>query len=219
MACKRPAYESIKDDFRDLSIQEMAAKHKVTCGTIRNWAKHYGAKLNLQRVCHDFTGQKVGQWTVIRRLRVNRSGAVVWETKCDCGHIAKLTSGYLNAGVTHKCGFVRWTGHKEMSGKYWKAVHQKARLRGIAVEITKEDAWNVFVAQNRKCALTGWLLQFGKQQTASLDRICSDQPYEVSNIQWVHKDANWMKNRFSQERFIATCHAVARHNPQAVGVI
>lgn len=74
--------------------------------------------------------------------------------------------------------------------------------------------WRLFLKQERKCALTDLLLTFEKQKrgekTASLDRIDSSKGYVNGNVQWVHKDINWMKNRFSQERFIEMCKLVAK---------
>ena len=48
--------------------------------------------------------------------------------------------------------------------------------------------------------------------TASLDRIDSSRGYVIDNIQWVHKDINWLKNDWSQKEFIELCSRVANHN-------
>lgn len=98
-----------------------------------------------------------------------------------------------------------------MPGKYWKSVLQKARARGIEVLITPDEAWAAFLAQNGICVFTGIQLHFGPGQNASLDRCNSKLPYTKDNIQWVHKDINWMKNRFSNEKFAMYCNLVSKH--------
>ena len=47
--------------------------------------------------------------------------------------------------------------------------------------------------------------------SASLDRIDNTKGYVAGNVQWLHKDINWMKGRFTQPRFLALCRAVALH--------
>lgn len=55
-------------------------------------------------------------------------------------------------------------------------------------------------------------LVFGKDTTASIDRINSNKGYSLSNVQWVHKTINKMKCKLSDDEFIAFCKAVAKHN-------
>ena len=60
--------------------------------------------------------------------------------------------------------------------------------------------------QDGRCALTGCLLSLDSpfddlfKKTASLDRIDNDRGY-----------VNWMKGRFSTERFLEICQQVAEH--------
>ena len=109
-----------------------------------------------------------------------------------------------------------WRGYEEMSGSYWDSVKRGARDRNLSFTITKEYVWNLFLKQERKCAFSGRLLKFKydkynwKDQTASLDRIDSNKGYEVGNVQWVHKHVNIMKNKLSDEEFIALCHEIAK---------
>jgi hypothetical protein len=46
-------------------------------------------------------------------------------------------------------------------------------------------------------------------RTASLDRVDSVTGYIPSNVQWVHKDINLMKNRFGQAYFRELCRRVS----------
>jgi hypothetical protein len=110
-----------------------------------------------------------------------------------------------------------WRGHGEISGAYWTCVKHNAELRGLIVSISIKEAWDVFLAQNRKCAYSGDLLTFTRnyqycksEQTASLDRINNELGYVSGNIQWVHKAINGMKSGLSDSEFIQLCCKVAQ---------
>lgn len=86
------------------------------------------------------------------------------------------------------------------------------------VKVSIEDIWNLYLNQNRKCALTGMNIGFRtlkdprSYNTASLDRIDSSKGYVIGNIQWIHKDINRLKNNYQQLQFIELCKKVAKHN-------
>jgi len=74
----------------------------------------------------------------------------------------------------------------------------------------------LYERQNRKCAISGLPIVFGKhntETTASLDRIDSAIGYEKDNIQWVHKDVNIMKNIFPLEYFLGMCKKITDKYP------
>lgn len=107
----------------------------------------------------------------------------------------------------------RWTGHGEICGSHWKTIVYSAKYRNIEFDITIEQAWNLFVSQDRRCALSGELIFFAENdsdfkfgfKTASLDRIDSKSGYIVGNVQWVDKEINRMKGSLSQSDFIKIC--------------
>lgn len=108
-----------------------------------------------------------------------------------------------------------WKGHGEISGHVWSRIIDKARERRKYFDITIEYAWNLYLQQERRCALTGMPLCFspsGHSGTASLDRIDSDKGYVEGNVQWVLKEINMAKQSYSQDYFIHICHLVAKHN-------
>lgn len=82
-----------------------------------------------------------------------------------------------------------------------------AKDRGIEWRLTIDDFKNTF---NGSCSLTGWdiHMDYGRG-TASLDRIDNSKGYRIDNIQWVHAMVNMAKNKYTQERFIEMCKAVA----------
>ena len=94
------------------------------------------------------------------------------------------------------------------------AVVEGARQRELPLTITIEEAWTQFLAQDRRCALTGVRLTFGDgvrdpARTASLDRIDSSKGYVLGNFQWVSKPINRMKWDLRGDDFVSLCRAVA----------
>lgn len=93
----------------------------------------------------------------------------------------------LRTGVLEKIG--------NLSGSYWAVVVRNAKRRNIKLEITREQAWQKFLDQNGRCAITGINLCLnpfskGRFGTASFDRINSDKCYSIDNVQWVHQAIN-----------------------------
>ena len=141
--------------------------------------------------------------------------------KCDCGNEIIVRRTNILNGNTTSCGCTRkqtnsklWKGFGEISQTLWYRILEGARRRKLEVSITKEDAWNLFLKQNRKCALTDEMLIFAKAGmnatggTASLDRINSDKGYTIDNIQWVHRNVNLMKQNLSPVVFLEWCRKI-----------
>ena len=107
-----------------------------------------------------------------------------------------------------------------MTGYIWSRIVGFARQRAIAVKVTIQEAWQLYLSQDRRCALTGIEIGFAPSAcrpngTASLDRIDSSGDYEIGNIQWVHKDVNLMKREMSQDRFFEICCLVVANKRMA----
>ncbi len=178
----------------------------------------------------NLVGQRFGLLVVTKRaktLNKNNKYISVWLCKCDCGSIVTIPTysliGKGNKTKSCKCAWKR-TGNKsplfkgigEISGNYLTRL----KRRDLKIEVTLEQIWNLFLKQNRKCALSGLEIDFGDQsvivskrkQTASLDRIDSSKDYTIDNIQWVHRDINWMKSDYDDDYYIKMCKIVANHN-------
>ncbi|MEX0597056.1 MAG: hypothetical protein WD512_11205 [Candidatus Paceibacterota bacterium] len=172
----------------------------------------------------DLTNQKFGLLTVIDRAP-NKKNWTMWNCVCDCGNKTTTYSTHLIRENVKSCGcnaikkgsnHVQWTGFGEISGKRWNSIRrinqkgERKSRQNISFEIDIKFAWELFLKQNRKCALSGIELTF-KPKTASLDRIDNSKGYLENNVQWVHKDINRMKNIFDNQYFIDTCKRIANN--------
>jgi hypothetical protein len=179
---------------------------------------------------NDLTGKTFNYLTVIKRASSNRQKCSTWYCKCECGNMVVYSSDHLTRkkSPVKSCGckkvkkginHAQWNGYEGISGDWWyshvtRERKQNERTR-VPVNITKEYAWDLFIKQNKKCALSGIDIKIdstGIYNTASIDRIDSSKGYEVGNIQWVHKHINFMKRTYTQEYFIEMCSLVAKYN-------
>ena len=169
----------------------------------------------------DLVGMQVYGLTVKQYIGNN-----FWECLCRCGETTKaetwqLTGKYkkrsCGCGVRGKNNYL-WKGHEKITGHYWSHIRKDAKKRHLEFSMTIEEAWNKFVKQNERCSLSNTLLYLPtntttqeSNYTASLDRIDSSQGYTDNNTQWVHKDVNMMKHKFTQENFIKWCRKIAQY--------
>jgi len=186
----------------------------------------------------DLLKQKFGRLLVVERTSSSRGGSVLWRCLCDCGNEHLASTRHLNRegrtgkNVVRSCGCLvtrtgkenpQWRGVGEISGKWWGRVLHSAKgntmRRPIPIEITKEQAWELFLAQNGLCHFTGKELRISNNNianTASIDRINNELGYVVGNIRWVHKHINIMKNRYADSYFVDLCQAVTDHQVKGV---
>ena len=183
----------------------------------------------MPRPTEDLTNREFDRLMVLKRSP-NKNGRVCWECKCQCGTIKTFFAYKLIQKTTKSCGCLskgqysknnkRWYGYGDIPGRFWKNINSgrgNNRSKILEMNIDIRYAWDLFLKQNRKCALTGVELYFacGKKRpvgNASLDRINSNIGYVRGNVQWVHKDVNIMKNKLDQTEFIEWCQLVINQN-------
>lgn len=169
-----------------------------------------------------YENQKFGKLLVIKELSNERDkhGERLWECECKCGNKIIVPNHVLKEGTTKSCGDyrcnIKFSGYMDISGTYWNIVKRSARDRNLVFEITIKDAWDQFIKQDKRCALTGESLIFAskrnqRNQTASLDRIDSKRGYTTDNIQWTHKEINIMKWSLGEEKFLEYIKRIYNH--------
>lgn len=157
-------------------------------------------------------GRRFGSLIVIGEFKGNLEGdtttkGIKWDCRCDCGRRIVTWGRFLTKGDKTSCGCHRFKGYKEISGVHFSRIKRQAKSRNKSFNVTLPQIWDLFISQNRKCALSGVELfadmnPMNKESTASLDRIDSSKGYTLDNIQWVHKDINRCKWHFSENDFL-----------------
>lgn len=186
----------------------------------------------------DLTNVRFGSLTALRKSGKNKNGQAIWLCLCDCSKEHTVLGTSLSTGQTKRCKECTkiWNNNRnigrsiavgEISGYWWnshvlKRVHgynsskrNRAKKQTFDYNLTVKFGWELFLQQNKKCALTGIEIYFPQKGklfggTASLDRIDSSKGYVENNVQWVHKDINMMKQSYSQEYFVEMCTKVAQ---------
>jgi hypothetical protein len=111
-----------------------------------------------------------------------------------------------------------WVNHKRLN----------AKRRGIDWELTPEALQRVYEKQGKVCALTRLPIGWGTHEhsakmsgrknsySVSIDRIDSNKPYREDNIQLVHKNVNFMKQKLPMKEFVHFCKLVYLTNKHLV---
>lgn len=171
-------------------------------------------------------GSVFNKWTLLD-VEIPIKGKTLLVMQCECGSIYKKHLGQQKtSNQCVKCyadsmrsipHLKSRKGYKDISSSYWTALKTGAKARSYEFSITIEYAWNLYIKQNKKCNLSGIDLNLGYsyctgEQTGSIDRIDNSKGYIEGNVQWVHKQINWMKHKMPQNHFIYLCKQVANNN-------
>lgn len=158
--------------------------------------------------------------SLLPKKEKGKNDTALWQ--CDCGSIIEANISCVVLGKKMSCTCYKnrrrenhylWKGIGDLPGRYWWMLCFNAKTRNIEIKITQQEAWDQFLKQNGRCALSGVYLTFETKTgehdgTASLDRIDSSKPYETGNIQWVHKDINEMKKGLNEPSFLDWCKKI-----------
>lgn len=201
----------------DCGNERYVPKSSIKYGKIKNCGCESNIGLNL-------IGERFGK-LIVKSLNKSNRIRKFWDCECDCGKSVIVTGKNLRKGYTKSCGCLRgnkyhknWKGYEDISSVFFSNIITSAISRKIHFDITIEYLWDLFIQQDRKCALSGVDLTFSKirkdtkSKSVSIDRIDSNIGYIKGNVQWVHKTVNIMKNKLKEEDFIFFCNKISQHN-------
>ena len=151
-------------------------------------------------------GDYFGKWKVVDAVFVDRYAKVPCE--CECGILCNVDAYTLIKGKSRSCKTCSlprvgaanpaWKGYEEIPNSWFLRFKRYSK---IEFDLQIEDIWDLFLRQEKKCALTGLPIGFSNDRTrsqkysgisctASIDRIDSKKGYTRDNTQLVHKDIN-----------------------------
>lgn len=180
------------------------------------------------KVSTGYIGQKFSKLTIVSVRKERRRWYCI--AHCDCGGTLDARLDNIVSFRVPSCGCISrnrptmlghlnpsFAGVGQLRAAQFGKIKRSAERRGIPFDITLEYAWSLFEAQNGRCALSNIEIEIGRihfchETNASLDRIDSSKGYIIGNVQWVHKDVNFMKKTYDQGYFIEMCRAIAAAN-------
>ena len=177
-------------------------------------------------------GDKFKEWEVISD-EFAKWGKRVYLCRCKCGKeqimIRQRLLSFDDFFMCHSCAAIKNNAKKkghgiatlgDLGGTHLSTFKKSAKKRNMEYSVDKEYLWDLFLKQNKKCALSGIPISLSHEIrgrtprydliTASLDRINSDYGYIEGNVQWVHKIVNIMKSTLSEAEFIYLCTKISR---------
>ena len=175
----------------------------------------------------NIVGKRFNRLTVISETpKRTKARTKIFLCKCDCGNFKEIAREKLRHG-TKSCGCLKyeniknrsgtnhqsWQGYEEISKSFFTRIKLSAEKRNYSFNLKIEDLWDLFLVQDKKCALSGRKLQFPKKirdtdkdsdyNIPSLDRINNSKGYEIDNIQWLCFRVNYMKHVLDEQVFLS----------------
>ena len=181
------------------SIRHIADIVNVNIKTVRRVLKRNNIEIKGSK--KNLIGNVYEKLVVIKYVRNDNNGKCIWECQCQCGNKTEARGSDLISGKIKSCGCYRsyiggenikishkkypksygFKGIGDLPGGYLSQIKHRAYIRNLEYSVTKEYLWDLYLKQNKKCALSGLDIFFGifgkgkrggtRNQTASLDRI------------------------------------------------
>ena len=234
-----------------ISTKKCAVQYNINQKTVRSILGRYAIDVRGAKKC--LLAEKFTNLLVTKEHGLDNNNKVIWECLCDCGNIKYVRGSDLLRGKTKSCGCIKTSedvlirrrktknatnynviksgsklwgkGYGEISGGEFGRILKNAYSRQLQFTISIEYIWDLFLKQDRKCALSGLPIHFPsrfsdtRNKTASLDRIDSSKGYIEGNVQWVHKNINVMKLDFKEDVFIDYCERIMKNANVKQGVL
>lgn len=160
-------------------------------------------------------GTKFGKWEVVKEKTKKKNNVTHWYCRCECGveqyvplnNLMNKSSTQCNYCAKTESGKKKRKGCGDISGDMWSQFLKKSKKKNSNVSIRVEQAWDLFLQQDKKCALSGLPIELSgypydrKKTTAVLMRMDTTDGFRLDNLYWVHKDIDKMRGDLSFEDF------------------
>ena len=136
--------------------------------------------------------------------------------KCNAARAREWRKSHTNYKGTGKIKSVPKEDRLIMSAIRQRLVDARSRCKKFGKQPPTVDAdylYSLFLSQERKCALTGAILEVIPQHPLclSLDKIEPEKGYDVGNVQWVAWCVNRAKGDLSLDHFYEMCEVVLEY--------
>lgn len=199
--------------------QKIAIKFGINVRTVYNYLESYNIPRNKKKNSRIKAGQIWGLLKTVCIVGKLKNGTYKWKCECECGKETIVPSSRIKAGKVKSCGCLakrkhnhRWKGYAGISGSRISEIRLRARKKNFDFDLDAKFLWDLFIKQNRKCAITG--IEIDLDKDGSLDRIDSNGGYTKNNVWWVTKDINKMKLDFTLDYFLKLCEIVVANKEQ-----
>lgn len=157
----------------------------------------------------DLTGQKFGEWTVLKRSDLKTPGKTWWTCKCSCGVVKDVDAALLKNGRSKSCGHLHLTKgnySKERIYNVWRNMIARCN-NPKAAHYDSYDGRGISVCEEWKDFLTfrDWAYANGYDKDApikacTIDRIDTTGNYCPENCRWT--DWNTQANNRTACKYI-----------------
>ncbi len=192
---------------RECQAKSLIANNTIGC-------RHCAAR-------QEAVNKKSGKLTVVsyeyRRQPCGRP-VLYYVCDCDCGGKHTVKSDIFNSGDSVHCKECHQSSKfipskalkKRTMKKYLGTIMYRCKKTNIEFGMTLEFLNDLLDKQGDKCSLSNQPISI-EEGTASLDRKDNKIGYIESNVQWVHRSINYMKNELDEQVFISWCKFVSDH--------